>query len=57
MASGIEKLLVGYEGVFERCVEVDFCEDPLRRSVLLLFVQAGICHDGPDLVLEAFDRS
>ena len=53
--NGIEELLVGYEGVLQRCVEVDFCEYSLRGAVLLLVVSAGICHDGPDLLFETFD--
>ena len=42
MDNGIEELLVGYEGVFERCVEVNLCEKSLRGAVLLLVVEAGI---------------
>jgi len=56
MENGIEKLPVGYEGVFERRVEVDSGENPLRGSEILLSLQPGICHDDLDLVLEAFDH-
>ncbi|KAM0690399.1 hypothetical protein Q7P36_009166 [Cladosporium allicinum] len=53
--NAIEGLLVLCEGVAKRRPEVDFCEKSLRGAILLLFVEPGICHDGSDLVLEAFD--